>query len=65
MATIAELAQMSNNAYDGSPYPTQNTGPGGPLLAGLSSDWEVIANSNLDNAQFWVRDTSELPITIR
>src|SRR5574337_496401 len=45
MATIYELAQMSNDAYNGTSSPTQNIGPGSPLLAGLSSDWTVVATS--------------------
>jgi hypothetical protein len=50
MATITELAQMSDNAYSGAASGTQYMGPGSPLLTGLSSNWEVIANSDTQNS---------------
>jgi hypothetical protein len=53
MATITELAQMSDNAYSGTASGTQYLGPGSPLLTGLSSNWEVIANSDTQNSSFW------------
>lgn len=55
MATIAELIQMSSNAYDGTSSALQNTTRGGPLLTGLSIDWLVIDNSNNNNNKFWTQ----------
>jgi trimeric autotransporter adhesin len=55
MATISELAQISHNVYDGTSSTTQNTSAGSPLLAGLSGNWEILANSNSGNSGFWAQ----------
>jgi Ca2+-binding RTX toxin-like protein len=55
MATISELAQMSDNVYNGTNFAVQNTVPGGPLLTGLSGNWTVFADSNSLNPTFWTQ----------
>ena len=53
MATIFDLAQMSDNVYNGTSSATQNVALNGPLLKGLTN-WTVFDNSNSNpKAKFW------------
>ena len=45
MATIFDLAQMSDNVYNGTSSATQNVALNGPLLKGLTN-WTVLDNLN-------------------
>lgn len=54
MATIYELAQMSDDAYNGTSYPTPSNAMQSRLLAGLdSSDWEVFTTSTSQDPLDW------------
>ena len=45
MVTIDQLAQMCADVRSGTSSPTPDINPNSPLLAGLPSNWTVVATS--------------------